>query len=308
MSHNSSRQLWDSCTAAQGMQATLLHSRLLGSGFFCVCFFVVCLFPPPTAGNPVSDLQVKLTLVLRYPLFAGSWADPSGRARAGGPGQGAGAGAALRGSCRLGARSLGCRAQPSPEPALTLWGVRAPRGCWEHNGERLCLHGSSCRAGNWLYHSFQIFTLYRSPNILKLDSQRCLQIACQHRASRIRQRAGSASSAAYCHRRGRCAQGWGTGWCFGGQWGGALFLQQMEVSGKLGVGWQVFSVHPFSMLGGWTVVLPDCLCLCWGLWVVIQWGRELEEQRGAPLAPCEAVVLALCCKGMQDEQSCNKCV
>lgn len=189
MSHNSSRQLWDSCTAAQGMQATLLHSRLLGSGFFCVCFFVVCLFPPPTAGNPVSDLQVKLTLVLRYPLFAGSWADPSGRARAGGPGQGAGAGAALRGSCRLGARSLGCRAQPSPEPALTLWGVRAPRGCWEHNGERLCLHGSSCRAGNWLYHSFQIFTLYRSPNILKLDSQRCLQIACQHRASRIRQRA-----------------------------------------------------------------------------------------------------------------------
>lgn len=124
MSHNSSRQLWDSCTAAQGMQATLLHSRLLGLGVFCVCFFVVCLsvpVPVPVpAGNPVSDLQVKLTLVLRYPLFAGSWADPSGRARAGGPGQGAGARGALRGSCRLRARSLGCRAQPSPEPALTL--------------------------------------------------------------------------------------------------------------------------------------------------------------------------------------------
>lgn len=243
-------QAGSSGTVAQLHKACKLpFCTLLGLGVFCVCFFVVCLsVPVPVpAGNPVSDLQVKLTLVLRYPLFAGSWADPSGRARAGGPGQGAGAGGALRGSCRLRARSLGCRAQPSPEPALTLWGVRAPRGCWEHNGERLCLHGSSCRAGNWLYHSFQIFTLYRSPNILKLDSQRCLQIACQHRASRIRQRAGSASPAACCHRRGRCAQGWGTGWCFGGQWGGALFLQRMEVSGKLGVGWQVFSVHPFSM-------------------------------------------------------------
>lgn len=253
---------------------------------------------------------MKLTLVLRYPLlhFAGSWADPGGRARAGGPGQGAGAEGALRGSCRLGARSLGCRAQPSPEPALTLWGVRAPRGCWEHNGERLCLHGSSCRAGNWLYHSFQIFTLYRSPNILKLDSQRCLQIACQHRASRIRQRAGSASSAACCHLERSLRPGLGHRVVFWGTMGRAPLPAADGGQWQTWGGVTSFLRAPLLHAGGWTVVLPDCLCLCQGLWIVIQWGRELEEQQGTPLAPCEAVMLALCCKGMQDEQSCNKCV
>lgn len=51
MSHNSSRQLWDSCAAARGMRATLLLSRLILNFISFLNFF----FP----GNPVCRPQVR---------------------------------------------------------------------------------------------------------------------------------------------------------------------------------------------------------------------------------------------------------
>lgn len=41
MSHNSRRQLWDSCAAARGMRATLLHSRLILFYFIFIFFLPV---------------------------------------------------------------------------------------------------------------------------------------------------------------------------------------------------------------------------------------------------------------------------
>lgn len=50
MSHNSRRQLWDSCAAARGMRATLLHSRL-------ILFYLIFIFF--SRSNPGCEAQVR---------------------------------------------------------------------------------------------------------------------------------------------------------------------------------------------------------------------------------------------------------
>lgn len=84
--------------------------------------------------------------------------------------------------------------------------------------------------------------LDRSPaSILPSGSRSCSQAPCQSRASRGRRTAAAAPLPAATRSDRR---GWGTGWCPGGTMGTPPFLRWTEVSGELGVGRRVFSVHP----------------------------------------------------------------
>lgn len=160
MSHNSSRQLWDSCAAAQGMRATLLHSRLIFKKYLIFIFF---------------------------PVKRGLWA--------------AGEAAAWR---RCGGRPRG--------------GAGGPAGA---------------AAASWLGADPG---LDRSPaSVLPPRSRSRSPAACQRRASRRRSWDLPLPPGATT-----------TGWCPGGTKGTPPFPRWTEVSGKLGVGRQVFSVHPLS--------------------------------------------------------------
>lgn len=185
--------------------------------------------------------------------------------------------------------------------APRLWGAGAPRGCWQHNGERLRAPGSGRGAGSTVPGRSFPCTVPKQP-----DTGSSALPANRWSASCLPHQAGSGLRQRRCRPRRCLRPGLGQSVVFRADRGESpCFLQQVEVSGRLGVEWQVSSL---LQAGGWTVKVPDCVWLCRGLGAVLQWGREPEGRQGALRAPCDSVPLAPCCKGVQDVQSCNKCV